>query len=141
MRKLLLITASVVFCLSVVATASYSAKSRNSFTPGTSAAQNPELDFTLVNKTGYDIKALYIGASGTGDWTKEDEVLKGRAFKNGASYDIKFSPKTKAEKWDIMVDWADGSGKEEWLNLKLTEIEKVTLIYDKEKDVTKAIIE
>jgi hypothetical protein len=40
-----------------------------------------------------------------------------------------------------MVDWADGSGKEEWLNLKLTEIEKVTLIYDKEKDVTKAIIE
>ena len=140
MRKLLLITATVVFCLSVVA-ASYSAKSRNSFTPETSAAQNPELDFTIVNKTGYDIKALYIGASGTGDWTKDDEVLKGRAFKNGASYDIKFSPKAKAEKWDIMVDWADGSGKEEWLNLKLTEIEKVTLIYDKEKDVTKAIIE
>jgi len=141
MRKLLLITASVVFCLSVVATASYNAKSRNSFTPKSFTAQNPELDFTIVNKTGYDIKALYIGASGTGDWTKDDEVLKGRAFKNGASYDIKFSPKTKAEKWDIMVDWADGSGKEEWLKLKLTEIEKVTLIYDKEKDVTKAIIE
>ena len=141
MRKLLLITAAVVFCLSVVATTSYSAKSRNSFTPETFTAQNPELDFTIVNKTGYDIKALYIGATGTGDWTKDDEVLKGRGFKNGASYDIKFSPKAKAEKWDIMVDWADGSGKEEWLNLKLTEIEKVTLIYDKEKDVTKAIIE
>ena len=141
MRKLLLITASVVFCLSLVATASYSAKSRNSFTPDAFTAQNPELDFTIVNKTGYDIKALYIGAAGTGEWTKDDEVLKGRAFKNGTSYDIKFSPKAKAEKWDIMVDWADGSGKEEWLNLKLTEIEKVTIIYDKEKDVTKAIIE
>ena len=141
MRKLLLITASVLFCLGLAATAGYSAKSRNSLTSEILTAQNPELDFTIVNKTGYDIKALYIGASGTGDWTKDDEVLKGKAFKNGASYDIKFSPRAKAAKWDIMVDWADGSGKEEWLNLKLTEIEKVTLIYDKEKDVTKAIIE
>ncbi|HWP53905.1 MAG TPA: hypothetical protein VN476_07190, partial [Pyrinomonadaceae bacterium] len=78
MRKLLLIAASVLFCLSLVTTASYSAKSRNSFTAGILPAQNPELDFTIVNKTGYDIKALYIGASGTGDWTKDDEVLKGR---------------------------------------------------------------
>jgi hypothetical protein len=141
MRKLFLFVVSAVFCLGLVATSSSSAKHGNSFTLEIAPAQNPELDFTIVNKTGYDIKALYIGASGTGDWTKDDEVLKGKAFKNGASYDIKFSPKAKATKWDIMVDWADGSGKEEWLNLKLTEIEKVTLIYDKEKDVTKAIIE
>ena len=141
MRKLLLIAASAVFCLSLVATASYSAKSSNSLTPDLVTTQNPELDFTIVNKTGYDIKALYIGATGTGDWTKDDEVLKGKAFANSASYDIKFSPRAKAQKWDIMVTWSDGSGSEEWLGLKLTEIEKVTLIYDKEKDVTKAIIE
>lgn len=141
MRKLFLIVAAVVFCLGLLATSSYSAKPDNSFTLVTAAAQNPELDFTIVNKTGYDIKALSIGATGTGDWHKDDEVLKGRSFKNGESYDIKFSPRAKAEKWDIMVTWADGSGSEEWLNLKLTEIEKVTLIYDKEKDVTKAIIE
>ena len=141
MRKLLLIAVATIFCLGLVVTSSYSAKPRNSFTPEITFTQNPELDFTIVNKTGYDIKALSIGASGTGDWTKEDEVLKGRAFPNGKSYDIKFSPRAKAEKWDIMVTWADGSGSEEWLNLKLTEIEKVTLIYDKEKDVTKAIIE
>ena len=141
MRKLFLIAASVVFCLGLVATSTNSAKVKNSFAPVVGQPQNPELDFTIVNKTGYDVKALYIGASGTGDWTKDDEVLKGRAFPNGKSYDIKFSPRAKAEKWDIMVDWADGSGKEEWLNLKLTEITKVTLIYDKEKDQTKAIIE
>jgi hypothetical protein len=140
MRKLFLIVAALVFCLGLVATSSYSAKPRNPFTP-VASSQNPELDFTIVNKTGYDIKGLSIGASGTGDWTKDDEVLKGKPFKNGQSYDIKFSPRAKAEKWDIMVTWADGSGSEEWLNLKLTEIQKVTLIYDKEKDVTKAIIE
>jgi hypothetical protein len=141
MRKLFLIAASVVFCLGLVATSTHSAKLNNSFTRVVAQPQNPELDFTIVNKTGYDVKALYIGASGTGDWTKDDEVLKGRAFPNGKSFDIKFSPRAKAEKWDIMVDWSDGSGKEEWLNLKLTEITKVTLIYDKEKDQTKAIIE
>ncbi len=141
MRKLFLIAASAVFCLGLVSVSSNTAKPGAFLTPVIASSQNPELDFTIVNKTGYDIKALYIGATGTGDWTKDDEVLKGRAFKNGTSYDIKFSPRAKAEKWDIMVDWADGSGKEEWLNLKLTEIEKVTLIYDKEKDATKAIIE
>ena len=141
MRKLFLIVATLVFCLGTVMNSNYSARARNSFTPVITLAQNPDLDFTIVNKTGYDIKALSIGASGTGEWTKDDEVLKGKPFKNGQSYDIKFHPKAKAEKWDIMVTWADGSGSEEWLNLKLTEIEKVTLIYDKEKDVTKAIIE
>jgi hypothetical protein len=55
--------------------------------------------------------------------------------------EIEFNPKAKAEKWDIMVTWADGSGSEEWLTLKLTEITKVTLIYDKDKDTTSAIIE
>ena len=141
MRKLFLIVAAVVFCMGLVATSSYSAKPDNSLTPVITPSQNPELDFTIVNRTGYDIKALSIGATGTGDWHKDDEVLKGRPFKNGASYDIKFSPRAKDAKWDIMVTWADGDGSEEWLNLKLTEIEKVTLIYDKEKDVTRAIIE
>ena len=141
MRKLSLFVALLVFCLGVVTDSTHSARARNSFSPVISLSQNPDLDFTIVNKTGYDIKALSIGASGTGEWTKDDEVLKGKPFKNGQSYDIKFHPKATAAKWDIMVTWADGSGSEEWLNLKLTEIEKVTLIYDKEKDVTKAIIE
>jgi hypothetical protein len=120
------------------------------YSPGTSAsavyatagtAQNEALDFLLVNQTGYAIKALYIGAAGTGDWTNEDEILKGRVFGTGVQVPIKFSPKATAEKWDIMVSWSDGSGNVEWLNLKLTEITKVTLRYNKEKDETFAVIE
>jgi hypothetical protein len=138
MRKIFLLAVAGLLCMGL---AGYGAKSDTSLARAIAPAQNPDLDFTIVNKTGYDIKALYIGASGTGDWTKDDEVLKGRGFKNGDSYDIRFHPRAKAEKWDIMVSWADGSGNEEWLNLKLTEIEKVTLVYDKEKDKTTAIIE
>lgn len=107
----------------------------------TGAASNEELDFTLVNKTGYDIKQVSIGPNGDKDWLPEDEVLKGRKFGNGESLEIKFNPKATAKNWDIMVEWADGTGTEEWLNLNLTEIEKVTLVYNKEKDETSAIIE
>ena len=141
MRKLFLIAASVVFCLGLVVTSSYSAKRGDSFTPVTATPQNPELDFTIVNKSGYAIKALYIGATGTGDWAKEDEILKGRSFPDGKEYFIEFKPKVKAEKWDIMVTWADGDGSEEWLNLNLTKIDKITLHYDKAKDKTWAVIE
>lgn len=107
----------------------------------TSGASNEELDFTLVNKTGYNIKKVSIGATGTGEWTAADEVLKGRNFADGDALEIKFNPKAKARFWDIKVEWADGSGGEEWLKLNLTEIEKATLVYDKEKDETSAIIE
>jgi hypothetical protein len=102
---------------------------------------NPDLDFKLVNKTGYDIKQVLVGASGTGDWAKEDELLKGRAFKNGEMLDIKFNPKETAAKWDMKVEWADGSGGVEWTNLDLTTIEKLTLVYDKETDKTTAVVE
>ena len=106
-----------------------------------SEPSNEDLDFTLVNKTGYDIKALSIGAAGTGDWTKEDEVLKGKAFADGSSLDIKFNPRATAEMWDIKVEWTDGSPGVEWLKLNLTKIEKVTLTYDRETDKTTANIE
>jgi hypothetical protein len=99
-------------------------------------AQNEDLDFKLVNQTGYNIKAVYIGPNNNPEWTSDMEVLHGRTFKSGTSLDITFHPKAKAAKWDLMVEWADGSGKEQWLGLDLTKIEKLTLLYDAEKDKT-----
>ncbi len=104
-------------------------------------ASNSELDFTLVNKTGYDIKQVLVGPSATKEWADDMEILKGRPFKDGATMDVKFHPKATAENWDIKVEWADGSPSEEWLKLNLTKIEKVTLKYDKAADKTTAVIE
>ena len=125
---------------STPAPASTSAPS-NANTEKTDAASNPELDFTLVNKTGYDIKEVSVGPAGDAEWTKDDEVLKGRTFKDGASLDIKFHPKAKAENWDIKIEWTDGSPSVEWLKMNLTKIEKVTLKYDRATDKTTAVIE
>lgn len=102
---------------------------------------NPELDFTIVNKTGYAIKALSVGPSGVDEWKAEDEVLKGRTFADGGTLDIKFSPKAKSAKWDILVEWADGSESVEWTGFDLTTINKLTLHYDRATDKTTADIE
>ena len=99
------------------------------------------LDFTIVNKTGYDIEALYIGPSSNKDWTDDMEVLHGKTFTNGSALDITFSPKARAERWDIMVEWEDEYENTEWLNLKLTEITKVTLTYNRKTNETFATVE
>jgi hypothetical protein len=68
-------------------------------------------------------------------------VLKGSVFATNTQKPIKFQPRETAEKWDIMVKWADGSGGVEWEGLDLTEINKLTLIYDVEKNKTSAVVE
>src|SRR5436309_9662187 len=96
----------------------------------TNAGAELNLDFALVNKTGYDIAALYIGPSSNKEWTEDMEVLHGRVFADESALDITFSPKARAERWDIMVEWKDEYENTQWLNLKLTEINKVTLTYN-----------
>src|SRR5436305_12787546 len=107
----------------------------------TSTASNPDLDFTLVNKTGYAIKQVFISPTSMKDWSDDDEILKGRSFADGATMDVKFHPKATAENWDIMVEWTDGSPSDEWDKLNLTKIDKVTLKYDKATDKTTAEFE
>jgi len=103
---------------------------------------NEDLDFTLVNGTGYDIKVVMVGPTGDKNWTKDDELdLKGKEFKDKDSVDIKFHAKEKAEHWDLRVEWADGDTPVEWLNLDLTQIEKITLKYDKASGKTTAVTE
>jgi hypothetical protein len=104
-------------------------------------ASNPDLDFTLVNKTGYGIKQIYISPTSVKEWSDDAEILKGRSFADGATMEVKFHPKATAANWDIMVEWTDGSPSDEWDKLNLTKIDKVTLKYDKAADKTTAEIE
>ena len=104
-----------------------------------SATQNEKLDFNLANETGYSIKKVYIGPSNNPEWTEDMEVLHGRTFKTGTALDITFSPKTRAAKWDLRVEWAPPYEKDpavNWYGLDLTEIEKVTLLYDEKTGKT-----
>jgi hypothetical protein len=104
------------------------------------SAQNDELDFTLVNGTGYSIKKVYIGPTNNPDWTEDMEVLHGRVFKDGTALDIVFSPKAKSAKWDLRVEWSDGDKPVNWYGLDLTKIEKLTLHYNADTGKTSVTI-
>jgi hypothetical protein len=89
-------------------------------------ADNDALDFT---------KEIYIAPSASTDWG--DSIIS-KPLENGDELAITFSAKAKAEHWDIRIVWVDEGADVYWKNCKLTEINKITLHYDRDTDVTTA---
>jgi hypothetical protein len=105
------------------------------------AAQNEKLDFTLVNKTGYTISQVLVGASADSEWDPNDELLQGRNFDDGDQLDVTFSPKAHHDHWDLKVVYKIDGSSHEWDGLNLSEIHKITLHYNADQNSTKADIE
>ena len=102
--------------------------------------QGSDLDFDLVNRTGYQIKAVLVSPSRQADWSYDNDVIKGRRFNDGEKLHIHFNHHAHAEHWDLKVVYDDNSSKE-WDHLNLDRIHKVTLWYDHRTDKTRAEIE
>lgn len=83
-------------------------------------------DFTLVNKTGIEIYALYVTPHNAKDWG--DDILGVETLAANGTLDITFSRKEKAKYWDLRVEDEDGNFVE-WESLNLLEISTVTLFY------------
>ncbi|PIQ28848.1 hypothetical protein COW36_09645 [bacterium (Candidatus Blackallbacteria) CG17_big_fil_post_rev_8_21_14_2_50_48_46] len=94
-----------------------------------------DLDFDLVNETGYAISAVYLSPTSVEEWGPN---IAPDDLPSGASGHIHFSPGATAAKWDLKVDWADGSPSSVWTELDLTEISTLTLHYDRETDTATA---
>jgi hypothetical protein len=101
----------------------------------TSAQAELNLDFTLVNKTGYDIKEIYVGPTSVDEWG--DNILK-EVLKDGQALELKFNEKASAEKWDIKVIYADGETAW-WKGYKLTDITKISLFWSADKKSTATV--
>ena len=96
------------------------------------------LDFELVNATGYDIKEIYIAPTSQEEWSAEDKVQLPGVLKNEGSVDLTFHPKNTAAKWDLKIIWAEEGDPVEWRDLNLSEISKITLYYNEKTDATTA---
>jgi len=98
-----------------------------------------QLDFTVVNKTGYGVSELYVAPSASTDW---EENLLEETLENNESIKITFSKKQEhIAKWDIMITFVDDDSKVYWKGYKLSEIQKLTLKYDRKAGTTTAIAE
>ena len=102
--------------------------------------QGSDLDFDIVNRTGYQIKAVLVSPSRQADWSYNNDVIKGRRFNDGEKLHITFNHHAHAEHWDLKVVYDNNSSKE-WDDLNLDRIHKVTLWYDHRTDKTRAEIE
>jgi hypothetical protein len=83
-------------------------------------------DFTVVNHTGVEIKALYVSPSKANTWG--EDILGQDTLGDGDSVAIHFPRSERSKVWDLRVE--DHAGNSiEWTELKLNEIETVTLHY------------
>jgi len=112
-RNILVILLTVgAFYVSSISTAEVSAQ----------AAQ----DFTLVNKTGVEIYALYVTPHNADLWG--DDILGVDTMPDSNTLDITFARKEKSVLWDLRIEDEEGSYLV-WTKLNLTAIATLTLNY------------
>lgn len=104
--------------------------------PTAAIAQEAKQDFTLVNKTGYELKALFVSPTKSDDW--EDDVLGQDTLGDKQSLDIKFHRAAKSCHWDLKVVYSDDDSSAVWANIDLCTVEKITLHYNRSTDTTTA---
>jgi hypothetical protein len=100
------------------------------------SAQDAKQDFQLVNKTGYELKALYVSPSKSDDWG--DDILGQDVLADSQVVNVHFSPKAHTCKWDLKVTYTDDNSNAVWGDIDLCTVEKITIFYDRKNDVTKA---
>lgn len=103
-----------------------------------SAAIAGDNDFTLVNKTGYPLREVYISASHKKNWG--NDWLGRKVLADKSSKLMKFSDRASCHQ-DIMVVFDDDGSEVVWEDFNLCEIEKVTLKYNRKSGEVTAVTE
>lgn len=85
-------------------------------------------DFTLVNRTGYTLREVYLSASDKNSWGR-DRMGQGY-LDNGKSRLFKFSDKSACEQ-DLKVVFDDDGSEVVWEGFDLCELNKITLKYNR----------
>ena len=93
-----------------------------------SAAFAGDTDFTLVNRTGYTLREVYVSASNKNAWGN-DRMGEGY-LDNGRSRLFKFAS-ANACMQDIKVVFDDDESEIIWEDVDLCEINKITLRYNR----------
>ena len=94
-------------------------------TKGARAEDN--LNFTLVNQTGFALTELYIYP--TEDEEIGDNWMEGTVVPNGGKYDVEFSPGGRRPKqWSVMISDKD-ENRFVFQGLRLVEISEIKLFY------------
>jgi hypothetical protein len=92
----------------------------------TSAFAN-DVDFKMVNETGYKIDSVYVSRASSDSWGKA--TMGKDALDDGNAVNITFPHSGTPCKFDIKVKDSDGDTAE-WANVDLCEYETISLFWD-----------
>ena len=95
-----------------------------------------DADFTLKNKTGYQIDEVYIALPSTGNWG--NDIMGTGALGDGEKVKITFPHGNGACKFDIKVKYNDGDGSQ-WGGVDLCQYDSISLYWDKKAQQTRAV--
>lgn len=90
------------------------------------AASASNADFQLVNKTGYQIDSVFVGAHSSDSWGSD--IMGKSALADDDSVNIVFPHGGAACMFDIKVKYNDGE-EAEWGNVNLCQYEKISLYW------------
>ena len=102
-------------------------------------AAEAKQDFTLVNKTGYELDAVFV-SPGHGDAWGED-VMGRDTLDDGESVHITFKRAEKSCEWDLKVVYKVDDSSAVWHDIDLCTVSKITIRYNKNTDKTTASYE
>ena len=103
------------------------------FAPG--SAQAADQDFSIVNRTGYQIDSVYVSPVNVRNWG--EDVMGKDALADGETVNITFPNRTNTCNWDLKVKFNDGD-ESTWSNMNLCRISKVSLFWDRNSNQTRA---
>lgn len=99
------------------------------------AAFAGDADFTLVNRTGYTLREVYLSASNRNSWGV-DRMGQGY-LDHGKSRLFRFAAKSACQQ-DLKVVFDDDESEVTWEDFDLCEINKITLKYDRKSNTVSA---
>ena len=94
----------------------------------TGSALAGDADFTLVNRTGYDLREVYVSPSHKEAWGKDR--MGEYVLEKGKSRLFKFSDKSSC-KQDLKVVFDDDGSAVVWEEFDLCDLNKITLKYNR----------
>ena len=101
-----------------------------------SAAFANDADFSLINKTGYQIDEVYVARPSSSDWGRD--IMGTGNLPDGSKVKITFAHGNNACKWDIKVKYNDGD-ESSWSSVDLCQYDTITLYWDKQGRQTRAV--
>jgi hypothetical protein len=96
------------------------------------AARAADQDFTLVNNSGKEVDSVYVSKHSSSDW--EEDVMGRDTLSSGESVNISFAKGERGCHYDMMVKYHAG-GQDQWPDINLCEVSKVTLHTDDHGEV------